>query len=208
MFLFFFKLQEVSKPIPHLSIVVPRSEIPMSFRYQNEGSSIAVTTPLFWHKRNDVMGYAICCVFNVHKHSSGIKSLRSYPTHQLSCHKKDSYISSYIDFREKFGQAGSDNIWLLYLSREEGYLRTWNFESQDFVLSFQSDSGPGLEVKRCGFHPVYKREVAKFDHATNLWTRSIDYNLNGNVWSRFIDHLHELCQNRAQLNNVCTGSVN
>ncbi|KAH9725779.1 ADP-ribosyl cyclase/cyclic ADP-ribose hydrolase [Citrus sinensis] len=148
------ELQEVSKPIPHLSIVVPRSEIPMSFRYQNEGSSIAVTTPLFWHKRNDVRGYAICCVFNVHKHSPGIKSLRSYPTHQLSCHKKDSYISSYIDFRERFGQAGSDHIWLLYLSREEGYLRTWNFESQDFVLSFQSDSGPGLEVKRCGFHPV------------------------------------------------------
>ncbi|KAH9782091.1 ADP-ribosyl cyclase/cyclic ADP-ribose hydrolase [Citrus sinensis] len=200
-------LEEVSKPIPHLSIVVPRSEIPMCFRYQNEGSSLAVTTPLFWHTRIDVMGYAICCVFNVHKHSSGIKSLRSYPTHQLSCHKKDSYISSYIDFREKFGQAGSDHIWLLYLSREEGYLRTWNFESQDFVLSFQSDSGPGLEVKRCGFHPVYKREVAKFDHATNLWTRSIDYNLNASVWSRFIDHLRELCQNGAQLNNMQESST-
>lgn len=44
--------------------------------------------------------------------------------------------------------------------------------------------------------------MAKFDHATNLWTRSIDYNLNASVWSRFIDHLRELCQNGAQLNNV------
>ena len=58
-------------------------------------------------------------------------------------------------------------------------------------------------MKCCGFHPVYRHEVVKCDHATNRWTRSIiDYNLNGNLCTRFIDHLCELCQNQVKLNNV------
>ncbi|KAH9781733.1 ADP-ribosyl cyclase/cyclic ADP-ribose hydrolase [Citrus sinensis] len=174
-------LEEASKSIAHLSIVVPGSEIPKCFRYQNEGSSIIVERPSFLYGSGKVVGYAICCVFYVHKHSPGIKSFRSYPTHQLSCHKKDSYISSYIDFREKFGQAGSDHLWLFYLSHEEGekgYLHKWNFEFGNFMLSFQSDSGPGLEVRRCGFHPVYVHQVEEFDQATNQWTRSLSFNLN------------------------------
>ncbi|KAH9726240.1 AB hydrolase-1 domain-containing protein [Citrus sinensis] len=202
------QVQEVSKPIPHLSIVVPGSEISKCFRYQKEDSAMAVTMPLFL-RENEVVGYAMCCVFNVRKGSCGIKRLRSFPTHQLSCHKNASYMSSFIHFKEKFGQAGSDHLWLFYLSPKEGYSRKWNFKSPDFVLSFQSDSGPGLEVKCCGFHPVYRHEVVKCDHATNRWTRSIiDYNLNGNLCTRFIDHLCELCQNQVKLNNVWIGNGN
>ncbi|KDO36785.1 hypothetical protein CISIN_1g036075mg [Citrus sinensis] len=37
---------------------------------------------------------------------------------------------------------------------------------------------PGLEVKRCGFHPVYRHNVEFFNQPRNQWTRYTTYNLN------------------------------
>ncbi|KDO38941.1 hypothetical protein CISIN_1g034376mg [Citrus sinensis] len=37
--------------------------------YQNEGSSITVTRPSYLYNTNKVVGYAICSVFHVPKHS-------------------------------------------------------------------------------------------------------------------------------------------
>ncbi|KAK9205176.1 hypothetical protein WN943_015443 [Citrus x changshan-huyou] len=84
-------LEAVSGPLKDFSIVVPGSEIPKWFMYQNEGSSIAVTRP------------------------------------------------SYL---------------------------------------YNMDKSPGLDVKRCGFHPVYMREVEEFDQTANRWSRFNAYNLN------------------------------
>ena len=65
----------MSDPDDKLSIVVPGSEIPKWFTYQNEGSSITVTRPSYLYNMNKVVGYAVCYVFHVPKHSTGIRRL-------------------------------------------------------------------------------------------------------------------------------------
>ncbi|KAH9650305.1 ADP-ribosyl cyclase/cyclic ADP-ribose hydrolase [Citrus sinensis] len=176
----------VSNPSHKLSIVVPGSEIPKWFMYQNEGSSITATRPSYFYNMNKVVGYAICCVFHVPKHSTGIKIWCSYATYQLECSMDGSGTISYIDFREIFGHCGSDHLWLLYLSRQRCYDTNWHFESNHFRLSFidfrekfgMAGPDPVLKVKRCGFHPVYMHEVEEFDQTTKQWTRFTSYNLN------------------------------
>ncbi|XP_024954080.2 TMV resistance protein N-like [Citrus sinensis] len=173
-------LEAVSGPLKDFSIVVPGSEIPKWFMYQNEGSSIAVTRPSYLYNMDKVVGYAICCVFHLPKHSTRTKKL--WPGHQLDCqmigsHNRPTY---YISFKEKFGQAvsESDHLWLLYLSRQQCYDSSWHFDSNHIELSFTSTWSPGLDVKRCGFHPVYMREVEEFDQTANRWSRFNAYNLN------------------------------
>ncbi|KAH9725723.1 ADP-ribosyl cyclase/cyclic ADP-ribose hydrolase [Citrus sinensis] len=64
-------LKEVSDQRNFFFIVVPGSEIPKWFMYQNEGSSITVRRPSYLHNKNRVVGYAICSVYHVPKHSTG-----------------------------------------------------------------------------------------------------------------------------------------
>ncbi|KAH9714408.1 ADP-ribosyl cyclase/cyclic ADP-ribose hydrolase [Citrus sinensis] len=178
-------LEAVSAPDSKLSIVVPGSEIPKWFMYQNEGSSITVTRPSYLHNVNKVVGYAVCCVFHVPKHSTGIRRTtlggHSFLTHLLFCSMDCSSLFYGIDFRDKFGHRGSDHLWLLFLSRAECDEYKWHFESNHFKLKFANHSAvsnTGLKVKRCGFHPVYKQEVEEFDETTKQWTHFTSYNLN------------------------------
>ncbi|KAK9205242.1 hypothetical protein WN943_015509 [Citrus x changshan-huyou] len=184
----YLELQAVSDPGHKLSIVVPGSQIPKWFMYQNEGSSITVTRPSYLYNMNKVVGYAICCVFHVPKHSTGIRIFPwySHPTHLLDCSVDGSNVGHFIYFGEKFGHRGSDHLWLLFLPPQQCYMDNWLFESNHFRLSFMDDrerfgragSGTGLKVKRCGFHPVYMHEVEEFDETTKQWTRFTSYNLN------------------------------
>ncbi|KAH9782180.1 ADP-ribosyl cyclase/cyclic ADP-ribose hydrolase [Citrus sinensis] len=181
-------LEVVLAPNYKFSIVVPGSEIPKWFMYQNEGSSITVTRPSYLYNMNKVVGYAICCVFHVPKHSTGTYLWRSYPQLTLLCSMDGSNVSRFVRFRGKFGHAGSDHVWLFYLSRQQCchfHCPRWNFESNHFKLSFFDErekdglagSGPVLKVKRCGFHPVYMHEVEELDQTTKQWTRFTSYNL-------------------------------
>ncbi|KAK9200158.1 hypothetical protein WN944_015354 [Citrus x changshan-huyou] len=166
-------LEAVSHSRQRLSIVVPGSEIPEWFMYQNKGSSITLNRPPDSFNKNKVAGYAICCVFHVNKHSTRIRTLRSYPTKCLTWRLKGSRVVDSTTFREKFGQDGSAHLWLLYLpcQEQECYEHNWHFE-------FQPLWGPGLEVKKCGFHPVFVHQVEEFNQTTNQWTRFTSYNLN------------------------------
>ncbi|KAH9725407.1 ADP-ribosyl cyclase/cyclic ADP-ribose hydrolase [Citrus sinensis] len=166
-------LKAVSDPMKEFNIVVPGSEIPKWFMYQNEGSSITVTRPSYLYNMNKVVGYAICCVFHVPKHST-----RSHLIQMLPCFFNGSGVHYFIRFKEKFGQGRSDHLWLLYLSREACRESNWHFESNHIELAFKPMSGPGLKVTRCGIHPVYMDEVEQFDQLTNQWTHFTSYNLN------------------------------
>ncbi|KAH9725673.1 ADP-ribosyl cyclase/cyclic ADP-ribose hydrolase [Citrus sinensis] len=176
-------LEAVSNTRQHLSVVVPGSEIPEWFMYQNEGSSITVTRPSNLYNKKKLVGYAICCVFHVLKNSRGNNCFGSYPTHQLNCHIGHGIYG--IGFRDKFGQAGSDHLWLLYLSRQTCYdirlpleSNLEPFESNHVNVSFEPWLGQGLEVKMCGLHPVYMDEVEELDQTTNQPSRFTVYNLN------------------------------
>ncbi|KAH9782176.1 ADP-ribosyl cyclase/cyclic ADP-ribose hydrolase [Citrus sinensis] len=174
-------IKAVSDPSHKFSIVVPGSEIPEWFMYQNEGSSITVTRPSYLYNMNKVVGYAICCVFHVSKHSTGTYLWRSYSQVELHCSMDGSNVSHFIRSRGNFGHAGSDHLWLFYLSRQECYNDKWHFESNHFKLSFIEEGlygrGTDLNVKRYGFHPVYMHEVEELDQATKQWTHFTSYNL-------------------------------
>ncbi|KAH9725785.1 ADP-ribosyl cyclase/cyclic ADP-ribose hydrolase [Citrus sinensis] len=90
----YLEAMSLSPPRQEFKIVVPGSEIPKWFMYQNEGSSITVTTPSYLYNKNKVVGYAICCVFHVSKHSTGFTlPWHSYPTHNLTCFMDGSYLA-------------------------------------------------------------------------------------------------------------------
>ncbi|KAH9782150.1 ADP-ribosyl cyclase/cyclic ADP-ribose hydrolase [Citrus sinensis] len=94
-------------------IIVPGSEIPEWFEYQNnEGSSITISTPPKTYKNSKLVGYAI--------------------------------------FRKQFGQAMSDNLFLCYKNSER-------------ISKVEFSSLSGLELKRCGLHPIYVHEGDKFN---------------------------------------------
>ncbi|KAH9782147.1 ADP-ribosyl cyclase/cyclic ADP-ribose hydrolase [Citrus sinensis] len=132
-------------PIRYFSIVVPGSEIPEWFEYQNnEGASITISTPPKTYKNSKLVGYAMCCVFHVPKYSLPfyIRPL-PYPVHYLY------------------------HLWLYYLNREE----VWRYYHNIYKVKFDSPSG--LELKRCGLHPIYVHEGDKFNQ-----TRDPVWNLN------------------------------
>ncbi|KAH9781808.1 ADP-ribosyl cyclase/cyclic ADP-ribose hydrolase [Citrus sinensis] len=176
-------LEAVSDPLKDFSTVIPGSKIPKWFMYQNEGSSITVTRPSYLYNMNKIVGYAICCVFHVPRHSTRIKKRRH--SYELQCCMDGSDRGFFITFGGKFSHSGSDHLWLLFLSPRECYDRRWIFESNHFKLSFNdarekydmAGSGTGLKVKRCGFHPVYMHEVEELDQTTKQWTHFTSYNL-------------------------------
>ncbi|GAY66170.1 hypothetical protein CUMW_246650, partial [Citrus unshiu] len=102
------------------SIIVPGSEIPEWFEYQNnEGSSITISLPPKTYKNSKLMGYVVCCVLHVPKYSL------PYPAQELDISKVEFDLSS------------------------------------------------GLELKRCGVHPIYVHQRDKFNQ-----TSDPDWNLN------------------------------
>ena len=94
-----------------LSIVVPGSEIPEWFEYQNnEGSSITISTPPKTYKNSKLVGYAVCCVFRVPKYSlPNYTHWVSYPVHYL-CARPTDWYGYGILFGKQFGQAVSDHL--------------------------------------------------------------------------------------------------
>ncbi|XP_052292968.1 disease resistance protein Roq1-like isoform X1 [Citrus sinensis] len=137
------------------NIVVPGSEIPEWFEYQNnEGSSITISTPPKTYKNSKLVGYAMCCVFRVPKYSLPYyyPLLPHYPVHELSI--RGLVVSL---FGKESGQAMSDHLFLHYMK--------WENIS---VVTFDSPSG--LMVKRCGVHPIYVHQGDKFNQTTDpVW---------------------------------------
>ena len=94
----------------------------------------------------------MCCVFHVPKYSLPYYTLGlPYPIHELSIDRKptSSGLCS-IYLRKQFGQAMSDHLFLYYQNRED-------------ISEVEFDSPSGLELKRCGLHPIYVHEGDKFN---------------------------------------------
>ncbi|KAH9781787.1 ADP-ribosyl cyclase/cyclic ADP-ribose hydrolase [Citrus sinensis] len=148
-------------PMRGFCIVVPGSEIPEWFEYQNNegGSSITISTPPKTYKNSKLVGYAMCCVFHVPKYSLPyyIRSV-PYPVHELSINSKPTTDGlSSIFFRKQLGQAMSDHLFLYYQNRER-------------ISKVEFDSPSGLELKRCGVHPIYVHQGGKFNQTSDpVW---------------------------------------
>ncbi|KAH9725830.1 ADP-ribosyl cyclase/cyclic ADP-ribose hydrolase [Citrus sinensis] len=86
-------IKNSESPQREYSIVVPGSEIPEWFEYQNnEGSSITISTPPKTYKNSKLVGYVVCCVFRVPKYSLPYYHplWPQYPVHELSINRKGS----------------------------------------------------------------------------------------------------------------------
>ena len=142
----------LQSPQREYSIVVPGSEIPEWFEYQNnEGSSITISTPPKTYKNSKLVGYVVCCVFRVPKYSLPYYHplWPQYPVHELSINRKGTtsgLCSIYL--RKQFGQAMSDHLFLYYQNRER-------------ISKVTFDSPSGLVLKRCGVHPIYVHQGDK-----------------------------------------------
>ncbi|XP_052293002.1 TMV resistance protein N-like isoform X2 [Citrus sinensis] len=146
------KYGNMHSPQREYSIVVPGSEIPEWFEYQNnEGSSITISTPPKTYKNSKLVGYVVCCVFRVPKYSLPYYHplWPQYPVHELSINRKGTtsgLCSIYL--RKQFGQAMSDHLFLYYQNRER-------------ISKVTFDSPSGLVLKRCGVHPIYVHQGDK-----------------------------------------------
>ncbi|KAH9782192.1 hypothetical protein KPL71_008788 [Citrus sinensis] len=142
------------------SIVVPGSEIPEWFEYQNnEGSSITISTPPKTYKNHKLVGYAMCCVFRVPKYSLPYYNRWSPdPVHMLSIYSKPTTSGfSGFEFRKQIGQAMSDHLFLYYQNRGA-------------ISEVEFSSPSGLELKRCGVHPIYVHQGDKFNQTSDpVW---------------------------------------
>ncbi|KAH9725847.1 ADP-ribosyl cyclase/cyclic ADP-ribose hydrolase [Citrus sinensis] len=180
-------------------IIVPGSEIPEWFEYQNnEGSSITISTPPKTYKNRKLVGYAMCCVFHVPKYSLPyyIRPL-PYPVHDLGGWPTDRYGYG-IWFGKQFGQAVSDHLWLYYLNREE----VWRYYHNIYKVKFDSPSG--LELKRCGLHPIYVHEGDKFNQTSDpVWNlNEFDHDCLGST--SFMRSLNDDLD-RAEASGSCCG---
>ncbi|KAJ4717259.1 putative Disease resistance protein [Melia azedarach] len=167
-------LEAESNPSVCFVTVVPGNKIPEWFKYQNEGSTITIMrTPYSYYNENKskLVGYAICCVFNVQKDQPiGKRCGRSSSKHGLGCYmtadQRESTVSYFTHFYNESGQPMSDHLWLLYFSNQALKSSNWNFKSDHVELSFRTVLGRGLKVKRCGVHPIYVDETEEFNNKT------------------------------------------
>ncbi|KAH9782134.1 ADP-ribosyl cyclase/cyclic ADP-ribose hydrolase [Citrus sinensis] len=145
-------------PRRSFGIIVPGSEIPEWFEYQNnEGSSITISTPPKTYKNIKLVGYAMCCVFHVPRYSlPDYTHGFPYPVHELSMKSQPDILGlAGIIFRKQFGQAMSDNLFLCYKNSKR-------------ISKVEFSSPSGLELKRCGLHPIYVHEGDKFNQTIEL----------------------------------------
>ncbi|XP_030933173.1 inactive disease resistance protein RPS4-like [Quercus lobata] len=140
------------------NIVIPGSEIPEWFRHQSIGDEVSIQEP-YSLLCNEWMGIAICVVFC------------SLPRHQIHEH---CYLACYLiangkemSFAPITGDIFplSDHIWLIYLLpqyyKEKGIKLVWECDVDGFSqIGVRIENySRGLEVKKCGFRLVYKKDI-------------------------------------------------
>ncbi|XP_031271485.1 uncharacterized protein LOC116129856 isoform X2 [Pistacia vera] len=172
-------MKAMSNPRMEFSIVVPGNEVPEWVKHKSEDSSIRITRPSHGYPRK-LVGYVVCSVFVVHKHQPALSD--AFGRHNLFFHlkadEKPSSTSHFIYFEDKFGEAVSGHLWLLYLSCHEYFDLEWHNEYKHIEFLFSSHWGAGLEVKRCGVCPIYEQELKELCQTLNQYSSSAFEDLN------------------------------
>ncbi|XP_061350521.1 disease resistance protein RUN1-like [Gastrolobium bilobum] len=181
--------QESSSGICWIDIVVPGSEIPRWFSNQTVGCSLRVDLSPIMHDNNWI-GIACCVVFVALTDPITLRNEQiPYLQIRFTC-KADQIISGYSLCRldEGLVTVESDHMWLYYFPREQSVDfmsraarkkgETHDLEDIkmevlfDHLGSYGERSGLGaqLEVKNCGYHWVFKKDLELFQkmHTGNL----------------------------------------
>ena len=151
-------------------MIIPGSKIPKWFSYHSEGASLNLQVPSLLC--NKLMGIVLCVVFALCEHhplelidSANWGFLRI--THQLTCSFKvngyDKPNKKDYCFSEQYGKIESNHLWLSYV-RPPYFNRVEELSQIDAnglnQIEFEFETfGPGLEIKKCGVHLVFKENI-------------------------------------------------
>ena len=131
------------------------------FRYQSMGAEVNIKELSSHLCTNEWMGIAVCVVFCCHQHHQ-IKGYCCSLSCQLIVNGNILNVTPHI-VREV---GSSDHIWLLYLldhyykESEEDLKLLKECEANEFSqIGIKIETSQNAEVKKCGFHIVYKKDI-------------------------------------------------
>ena len=146
-------------------MVVPGSVIPKWFRHQSMGAEVNIKENSSHLFTNEWMGIAVCVVFcSLPGHQ--IKGYRSLSCQLIVNGNKLNATPNAI-----LNVGSSDHIWLLYLlnqyykQSEKDIKVLEECEANEFSqigIKIETRSS-GMEVKKCGFRMVYKKDVEELN---------------------------------------------
>ena len=148
------------RPRKMYQIVIPGSEIPEWFSHQSMGAEVNIKEPV--HLCNEWMGIVACYVF--------------YQSHNNVCLNFYLIANGYHIFPiagiGSDSEVLSDHLMLVYMS-PSFYDATdmkflWKCDANGFSrigIRIQVNN-PGLEVKKCGFRMVYKKDIEDLNRIT------------------------------------------
>uniref|UniRef100_A0A2N9GRV5 C-JID domain-containing protein n=1 Tax=Fagus sylvatica TaxID=28930 RepID=A0A2N9GRV5_FAGSY len=148
------------RPTTMYKIIIPGSEIPEWFSHQSMGAEVNIKEPV--HLCNEWMGIVACFVF--------------YQSHFNVCLNFYLIANGYHIFPiagiGSDSKVLSDHLMLVYMSpsfydaTDMKYL--WKCDANGFSrigIRIQVNN-PGLEVKKCGFRMVYKKDIEDLNRIT------------------------------------------
>ena len=151
-------------------MIIPGSKIPKWFSHHSEGASLNLQVPSLLC--NKLMGIILCVVFALREHhpldlidSANWGFLRI--THQLTCSFKvngyDKPNKKEYCFSEQYGKIELNHLWVSYVPppyfnqvEELSQIDANGFNQIEFEFE---TFGPGLEIKKCGVHLVFKENI-------------------------------------------------
>ncbi|KAM3733209.1 hypothetical protein ACB098_11G118000 [Castanea mollissima] len=143
-------------------IVIPGSVIPKWFIHQSMGAKVNTKVETSSHLRDEWMGIAVCVVFSCLPHHHIDNYCDCEITSRLIVNGKE--MNATIGTIRMVGL--SDHKWLFYLLpqyyvRREDIKLLKELEENEFSqIGIKIEKyGPSMEVKKCGFRMVYKKDI-------------------------------------------------
>ncbi|KAF3948382.1 hypothetical protein CMV_025613 [Castanea mollissima] len=129
-------------------IIIPGCLVPRWLTHRSWGNSISVVLSPNWCNSR-WMGFTLCAYFNGRVNSgwrTHVKAIGDMPHSQ--------YISKF-----HFGACSTDNVCLLYLSRDDWFSTVGNGECNRIEVVFGEVYGPTDDVLQCGVSLVYEQDM-------------------------------------------------
>ena len=134
-------------------IIIPKRLVQWRLTHRSSGNSISVVLSPNWCNSR-WMGFTLCALFNATVYSgfrARVKAIGGMPHSQ--------YVSKFV-----FETCGADNVWLLYLSRDDWFSTVGNGKCSQIEVVFENDPSSiyhSLQnpVRRCGVSLVYEQDM-------------------------------------------------
>ncbi|XP_030963415.1 disease resistance protein RPP2B-like isoform X1 [Quercus lobata] len=150
--------EDEGESITEFQIIIHGFDIPSWLTHQSVGNSISIELPSNWCNCK-WMGFAICA--SASASASASKPIRigiRARVIALGDTPQNNYVSKLL-----FGMMPcEDNIWLLYLSRDNWFATVGNGECSQIKVIFETDDS-ALHVWECGVNLLYEQDVDEFN---------------------------------------------